>query len=827
MEPYGSIIFLGCMLTEQDLFQTGYTAFKAGDKPRAAAILAQLVQQYPRSERGWYLLGMCMDAADQREYCFRRVLEINPNNADAQKNLAFLSTPRPVVPVQPVQQPKVPAFLPENETEFEEFQETAPQPTSQQNTKKRPPQKRKQNTTLIVVSAILGICVLVVGVAIGFSMLSNRTVAPQPGNVSTATMQIDITPEATNTLLPPTPLPTALPTIAYEPRFEEAPCPFEAPRGVRVTCGFVTVPENRTSNSGRMLRLAVAKFHSTSSNPAPEPVLFLQGGPGGQAIQLAANGYSVFVEPFLGTRDYITFDQRGTGYSEPLMNCDELEKVHRQDIYGNVALETRELVYQNAFFSCGGLLQTQNIDLTAYSTVESAADVRDIVRLLGYEKVNLYGVSYGTRLALVTMRNHPEVVRSAILDSVVPVETNLVEEHPRSVNSALSQMFVSCAVDPNCARAYPDLATVFWDVVKELETNPVTLSTSDYPMGTVTETVDGVYLLSVILGSLRSPEFIITAPQTIYRVRDGDYSTLIAAQYSLPYEFDGISPGLYISTMCREHVLDSTPEELALISEQLGIEQFVFRPFYNDFGDMYSACKTWGSAGPNFGEKDAVVSDIPSLVIEGSFDPATPPFMGRQVSDTLKNSYYFEFSNMGHVPTGDDACARQVALEFLANPLVEPDRSCLNSIQPVEFLVPYTGEPPIELESERVSGLTVNVPSGWIRTEDDFFVRGNSAFDITQITAFRAGISVQDLVNYFSSELNGYRGFDSAPQAVGTRSANGYDWTLYTTSSNGRPADIAAASDGNQSLIVVMFSHPDEHDALYRTIFLPMVDSAR
>jgi hypothetical protein len=82
-------------------------------------------------------------------------------------------------------------------------------------------------------------------------------------------------------------------------------------------------------------------------------------------------------------------------------------------------------------------------------------------------------------------------------------------------------------------------------------------------------------------------------------------------------------------------------------------------------------------------------------------------------------------------------------------------------------------------------------------------------------------------VNYFSSELNGYRGFDSAPQAVGTRSANGYDWTLYTTSSNGRPADIAAASDGNQSLMVVMFSHPDEHDALYRTIFLPMVDSAR
>ncbi len=100
------------MATEQDLFQTGYAAYKAGDKPRAVAVLAQLVQQYPHSERGWFLLGMSMDAADKREYCFQRVLEINPNNADAQKHLAFLSTPRPVVPAQIVQTPKAPRRIP-------------------------------------------------------------------------------------------------------------------------------------------------------------------------------------------------------------------------------------------------------------------------------------------------------------------------------------------------------------------------------------------------------------------------------------------------------------------------------------------------------------------------------------------------------------------------------------------------------------------------------------------------------------------------------------------------------------------------------------------
>lgn len=824
-------------MSEQQLLQAGVSALKANDRQKALAIFAQLVQQYPQSERGWFLLGMSMDAKDKRLYCLQRVLTLNPNNQEAKNQIALLSPPKPVPPAPTfphteTSTARVPAFINEAEAEFEEFPEELNQPQVESepeiHVKPQSVKRQKKNNNGILIAAVIGgLCILSVAAVAGFSMLNRRSApaAPLPVSQSTATMPaIEATPP---TVTPPTPLPTALPTIAYTPRFEPAPCQFDAPPGVSVTCGYAIVPENRTANNGRFLRLAVAVYRSLSSNPAPDPVIFLQGGPGGQAVQLSADGYQVLVEPFLAERDFITFDQRGTGYSDPQMNCDELDKVHRQDIYGAFDDSSREIVYQNAFISCSGLLQAQGIDLSAYSTVESAADLRDIVQLLGYQKVNLYGVSYGTRLSLVTMRNHPEVVRSAILDSVVPVEVNVIEEYPRSVDSALSQMFTVCATDPNCAKAYPDLENTFWTLVRELDANPITLSTSAYPMGTVTETVDGGYLLSVITGLLRSPQFIRTAPQTIYRVQGGDYSTLIAAQYSLPYEFDGISPGLYVSMMCREHVLDSTLEELSLISEQVGVKEKVFRPFYGDFADMLSGCKTWGSAGPNLGEKDAVLSDIPSLVITGSFDPATPPFYGKQVTETLSNSYYFEFPGMGHVPTADDECAQQVALAFLANPAAEPDRSCLLQAEPVKFLVPYTGEPPLVLESERIAGVTVDIPSDWFFTANGFFARGDSVFDITQVTAFRDRISVQDLVDFFSSDLNGYRGLDGAPTPAGFREANGYLWSLYYATSNGRPVDIAAADDGGEALVIVLFSHPDEREALYRTVLLPMIDSAR
>jgi pimeloyl-ACP methyl ester carboxylesterase len=826
-------------MSEQELLQAGISAIKSGDRRRASTILAQLVKEYPRSERGWYLLGMYLTAPDQREYCFKRVLEINPNNFEARKQLSPLFKPQPASP-PPAQTPppsapeqtpkKVQPFLP-----YEEAEQTPEQPAifhppaPQKVEKQQAPAKKKKDNKLLTASIIAGVAiVLAVSTAALFMLYRsyNQPLSPAPQNQIPPTFPPAIT--ATSTEVLPTVLPTALPTVAYTPLYEEAPCQFDTPLRVRVTCGYVTVPEDRSGDPSRTIRLAVAIFHSTSRNPSPDPVIFLQGGPGAAAIEFSANAYPYIVEPFLSERDFVTFDQRGTGYSDPALKCDEMDRVFRQDIYGSIEHSTREMVYQNALISCGGLLRSNGADLNNYSTTESAADLKDIVNLLGYQKVNLYGGSYGTRLALIAMRDHPEIVRTAILDSVVPVDSSLVVEYPNSIKYTLNRLFQACAADPSCNRAYPDLETVFWDLVKDLDANPVTVTTSAYPIGTVTETMDGYYLMSVVMGLTKSSQYINTAPQTIYRVKGQDYSLLFAAQYSLPYAFDGINHGLYVSMICREHVLVTTEDHLREASEQINVNHPLWRPFYGNFEDMQKACKSWGITGPNLGENDAVVSDIPTLVIEGAYDSATPPAFGKKVAENLPNSFYFEFPHLGHTPTTSDPsrCAMRIVLDFLSRPIVEPDRTCLNTARNVEFLVPYTGEPAIQLKERRTFGVTLKVPQEWYY-DSGFFVRYSSPVDITQVGAFRLFVSVQDLKDYFSSSAYGYRGLDHAPIETGVRQANGLTWKLYYATSNGRPVDVAATQVGGASLVIVMFSHPDEHDALYRTVFLPMVDSAK
>ena len=839
-------------MSEEEKLKAGMTAIRSGDRTRAASIFADVVKSNPLSEQGWYLLGISCTAPDQREYCFHRVLTLNPNNQDATQRLADLSKPAPVPPPawasQPppvstyTPKPSIPKPTPVSPFVIEENAEK-PAPlaapvlakTEEKKTPISPP--KKSNNKVLIISLLLIPMLIGCGLAVVYFIFPKQVMAlispSVPLNqVPLANLQATQTPIPileTPTPITPTVLPSPVPTVSYTPLFEKSACPFETPVDSDVDCGYLIVPEDRTGDPNHTIRLAVAIYHSKSKNPDFYPVLFLQGGPGAEAVQLSAGAYDYLVAPFLSKRDFITFDQRGTGLSEPVLNCDELKKIYSQDIHGLIPATTRDLVYSNAFLSCNGLMKAQGVKLNAYTTAESAADIKDLLNVLGYQKINLYGASYGTRLAQVVMRDYPEIVQAAILDSVVPVDGNLFTQYPDSSESALKALFNSCAADPECNTAYPNLETVFWDLVTKLDTNPVTVTTSTYPIGTITETVNGSSFMSIILGSIKNSNFLDTAPQTIHRFELGDYSTLIAAQYSLPFAFEDISPGLYISMMCHEHILTTTVEELQAISTRQGDKDYGWLPFYGSANEIFKACKSWGAVGPSFGENDPVVGEIPSLIITGKYDPVTPPIYGQQIAEGLSNSYYFEFSNLGHTPTAADGsgCAMDIALAFLENPAVEPDRSCMNDLEQVNFLVPYTGNPSLPLDMAKVMGVSVEAPQDWYNLGDGFFFRGSSSLDITQIGVLRARVSAEELMDWFSLGAYGYRGLDTAPLKSSQREANGLIWTLYTSTSNGRPVDIAMADYKGNSLVIMMFSHIDERDALYQTVFLPMVDSAK
>ncbi|MBC7877103.1 MAG: alpha/beta hydrolase [Anaerolineales bacterium] len=827
-------------MSEEEKLKAGMVAIRSGERGRAASIFAEIVKSNPLSEQGWYLLGISCTAPDQREYCFRRVITLNPNNQEATNQLVSLSkliiAQPPAWASQPpaIQNTSTPATTTISPFVYEEnipspvgnkesvkfLEDTYPKVEQQ---KKAVVQPKKSNKVLIF--SLLSIPILIgFGFAIAYLLYPKQSFT----NLPATQIPLPLLPASSPTPLPPTAIPTAMPTVEYTAIYEKAPCPFDTPVFSDTDCGYLIVPEDRTGDPTHTIRLAVAVYHSTSENPE-HPVMFLQGGPGAGAVQLSADAYDFLVAPFLSERDFIVFDQRGTGLSEPFLHCDELKKIYSQDIHGLIPSTTRELVYSNAFLSCNGLMKAQGVKLNAYTTVESAADVRDILKVLGYEKVNLYGASYGTRLAQVVMRDHAQIVQSAILDSVVPIETNLFNKYADSSESALKTLFDTCAADLECNTAYPDLETVFWDLVTKLDARPVTVTTSTYPIGTVTESVTGSTFRSIILGSIKSSYFLSTAPQTIHRFELGDYSTLIAAQYGLPFAFEDISPGLYISMMCHEHILTTTPEELQNISTRRGVKDYGWLPFQGNADNIFETCKSWGSVSPYLGENDPVISDIPSLIITGKYDPVTPPVYGQQIAERLSNSYYFEFSNLGHTPTAADGtgCAMDIAIAFLADPTVEPDRSCLDNLEKEEFLVPYTGNPPLSLDKTTIMGVSVDAPEDWYNIGDGFFFRGSSSLDITQIGVLRAILSAEELKDWFSLSIYGYRGLDTAPVKASQLEVNNLTWTLYTSTSNGRPVDIAMADYKGNSLVILMFSHIDEREALYQTIFLPMVESAK
>jgi hypothetical protein len=281
--------------------------------------------------------------------------------------------------------------------------------------------------------------------------------------------------------------------------------------------------------------------------------------------------------------------------------------------------------------------------------------------------------------------------------------------------------------------------------------------------------------------------------------------------------------------MCHEHVMTTTPEEVKNAAPRQVIKGFAWLPFYGNTDDVFKTCKNWGASGPTYGENAPTVSDIPSLIITGSYDPTTPPMYAKQIAGHLSHSYYFEFPYDGHTPTASDStgCAMNVVRKFLDDPSVEPDRTCMNELKPIDFVVPYTGNPPLPLKTIEASGLSVDVPSEWSSLGLGFYYRGNSPFDITEAGILRIPTSSQDIESWFSLKAYGYRGLDSPLIPAGTREANGLAWRLYTSSSYGRPVDIAIADDGGWSDVILLFCNQDEHDALYRTVFIPMIDSTK
>jgi pimeloyl-ACP methyl ester carboxylesterase len=455
------------------------------------------------------------------------------------------------------------------------------------------------------------------------------------------------------------------------PGFEAAPCAFPVPRGYEPECGYLIVPENRARPDSQSIRLHVAVFRNRAGIPNPDPVIKISGGPGSSGLNTTRFLLSGSLDAVLETRDFVVFDQRGTGYSRPRLDCPERVAITPALLGGRLSANESSQAILDAFRRCRERLLAEGIDLSAYHSAASAADIDDLRTVLGYKQWNIYAISYGTRLALTLMRDHPGTVRSAVLDSVYPLQVNLYTTLAPNAERAFSLFFERCAADPDCGQAYPDLRAVLYQLVDDLNARPVRVSLF-VEDGKQSVRVDGGVMLDVLFTGLYNPAVRDSMPQMIYDIRSGDY-TILGQRLELYFDTSS-ALGMQMAVQCAEELPFSAPEDAYAAAQ--GVQPQLAAFFPQSVRPLFAVCKEWSVAPPDPRENLPVSSDVPTLVLAGEGDPITPPAWGRMVAEDLSHAYFYEVPDAAHWVFRSSDCAVQMALAFWEHLAEDPGEIC-------------------------------------------------------------------------------------------------------------------------------------------------------
>jgi pimeloyl-ACP methyl ester carboxylesterase len=594
------------------------------------------------------------------------------------------------------------------------------------------------------------------------------------------------------------------------------------PEGAPVECGFVVVPEDHSEPDGSTIRLAVAILKDQSDEHQLDPVIVLAGGPGERAV---ANAFQLatILAPLHPNRDLIIFDQRGVGESEPALECPEFLQAMLDNLDEADADVATQSIF-DAFMACRDRLVSQGYNLAAYTTTQSAADVEAIRTTLGYEQVNLFGGSYGSLLAQAIMRDYPDHIRSVAINSTLPLEKSVFVDATTTFANAILRLLESCAADEACNSAYPDLQTVLFEVIDRLNAEPIPFTVTN-PLDS--QSYDALLTGDAVRGNLGTflyvSQIIPVLPQAIYDVYNGDIELMTQLSSTRLALLDLISRGMMLSVMCNADLVGRTPEDLLNITAELPTQlvSTADPEFTIEYG-VFGVCENWPAQEAGLSVKEPLISDIPTLVLEGEFDPVTPPEYGQLVAGYLSNGYYFEFPGVGHDVISNE-CARQIAGAFIDDPTQAPDATCISQMPGVAFDIP--GEAPelvLEPFVDKERGFSGLVPAGWEEHAPANLSRGTTALDPTYFVLEASKNSADEVFG----NLIGQLGLDPAPEPVASAEVGSFTWDFYRFERpGGNVADLAIAGVGEGTYFVYVVSAPDEHDSLYQQLFLPAVEA--
>ena len=437
-----------------------------------------------------------------------------------------------------------------------------------------------------------------------------------------------------------------------------------------VQCGTHDVWENRETKTGRKITLHVAVVPARLRAKDPDPIVVLAGGPGQGAIGLVPQVMPLF-QRLNDTRDVVFLDQRGTGYSHPL-DCESDDDSPLQSLF-------EDAIPEKAVRDC---LRGLDADPAQYTTINAIADLDEVRARLGYEKLNLWGGSYGTRVGLEYVRRFPQHVRTVTLDGVAPSGMKLPLSFVSDGYAALERLLDACAAEKHCGRIYPNLRETIAALRGRLARLPARVEIQDPRTGerqsiVVNENV----LLSGLFRPLYVAELASLLPYGVMAAAEGDFNPLLAQNLEFADDIaENLALGMHLSVICAEDVPRITREDLDAASRS-----FFGRALVDDF---IKACRFWPRGKVPDDYYQPVTSDVAALILSGGIDPATPPRHGAMVAKTLPNAKHFVAPQLGH-GVSLHGCAPRLIESFIRKGSArELDGACLERIPRPLFVLP-------------------------------------------------------------------------------------------------------------------------------------------
>lgn len=435
-------------------------------------------------------------------------------------------------------------------------------------------------------------------------------------------------------------------------------------------CGKLEVFEDREAQSGRRIKLSIAVVPARNRTREPDPIVIFAGGPGQGASALAAQVMPLFSR-LNDMRDIVFLDQRGTGDSHPLA-CEPDEPQSLQAMFEDAMPE--RLVRQ--------CLEQLEADPRQYVTPLAVADLEEVRAALGYDKLNLWGGSYGTRVALEYLRRHGSHVRSMTLDGVAPSTMKLPLSFVADGEAALKKMLDACDAEVRCHSTYPELRAAIAALRNQLSRRPARASIQD-PRSGARETIqvnENVFL-SGLFRPLYVAEMASLLPYGVAAAASGDFNPLLAQNLEFTADIsENLAVGMHLSVVCTEDVPRISRQELDMLDVS-----FFGRALVDDF---VRACGLWPRGKLPADYYDPVVSDVPVLILSGGIDPATPPRHGEAVARTLRNARHLIAPHIGH-GVSLRGCAPRLVESFIRKPDGRAlEASCLEQIPRPLFMLP-------------------------------------------------------------------------------------------------------------------------------------------